>query len=248
MWIAFLTGLFVVSYWISTSNHNLGTAAYFFLLLYLIEFLHQTTTMGPIISIPFSCILLNFYIKPQLLGAGGSRYSVVSYWISTSNHNGCPPYSCYHQLYLIEFLHQTTTLFRCALYRSSCILLNFYIKPQLFTWRYMLRAVVSYWISTSNHNLRISAPLGRSVVSYWISTSNHNLIEDAPQHISLYLIEFLHQTTTIGYQGIPAYQLYLIEFLHQTTTEEPGYMFDMMLYLIEFLHQTTTVHKNSVFF
>ena len=34
----------------------------------------------------------------------------------------------------------------------------------------------------------------------------------------LYLIEFLHQTTTSSLSGTPCTSLYLIEFLHQTTT------------------------------
>ena len=35
------------------------------------------------------------------------------------------------ELYLIEFLHQTTTGIDPFLRELSCILLNFYIKPQL---------------------------------------------------------------------------------------------------------------------
>ena len=56
----------------------------------------------------------------------------------------------------------------------------------------------------------------------------------------LYLIEFLHQTTTwiVGSIAIPT--LYLIEFLHQTTTHRRLYCRRTPLYLIEFLHQTTT--------
>ena len=34
----------------------------------------------------------------------------------------------------------------------------------------------------------------------------------------LYLIEFLHQTTTLCAVGLLFFALYLIEFLHQTTT------------------------------
>ena len=36
-------------------------------MLYLIEFLHQTTTYSAIFYEKAGCILLNFYIKPQLL-------------------------------------------------------------------------------------------------------------------------------------------------------------------------------------
>ena len=57
---------------------------------------------------------------------------------------------------------------------ESCILLNFYIKPQLTVKRILNFGVVSYWISTSNHNRVVRRPIGGTVVSYWISTSNHN--------------------------------------------------------------------------
>ena len=56
----------------------------------------------------------------------------------------------------------------------------------------------------------------------------------------LYLIEFLHQTTTNRERLIEYSRLYLIEFLHQTTTTLRGERLFMELYLIEFLHQTTT--------
>ena len=56
----------------------------------------------------------------------------------------------------------------------------------------------------------------------------------------LYLIEFLHQTTTIYEDVRLDHMLYLIEFLHQTTTLLVSFPLTLLLYLIEFLHQTTT--------
>ena len=47
-------------------------------------------------------------------------------------------------LYLIEFLHQTTTCSSCVAALQSCILLNFYIKPQLMLVAVMIDMVVSY--------------------------------------------------------------------------------------------------------
>ena len=230
--------------------------------MYLIEFLHQTTTVKSCSCTKSRCILLNFYIKPQLkpskdfdqagcillnfyikpqqcILAAFDRM-VVSYWISTSNHN--IEQSEYNgiALYLIEFLHQTTTgpyLFaadrRCILLnfyikpqhvqtvdveRCGCILLNFYIKPQLKPSKDFDQAVVSYWISTSNHNLSRRSLPPSPVVSYWISTSNHNFIPIVSYSQGLYLIEFLHQTTTTSDLVLILGMLYLIEFLHQTTT------------------------------
>ena len=56
--------------------------------------------------------------------------------------------------------------------------------------------VVSYSISTSNHNLPQIKTLLEEVVSYSISTSNHNVNRNAATVATLYLIPFLHQTTT----------------------------------------------------
>ena len=167
-------------------------------MLYLIEFLHQTTTFLKSIAPSCRCILLNFYIKPQRATVSGGGSTVVSYWISTSNHN-------------------------VVRHRQSPFV------------------VVSYWISTSNHNYLARLFVARAVVSYWISTSNHN--EDLARRSSeaLYLIEFLHQTTTYEVEMYWQLELYLIEFLHQTTTREPEIFSLRKLYLIEFLHQTTTV-------
>ena len=99
----------VVSYWNSTSNHNCTAALMVFLVLYLIEILHQTTTCIQCVLILLSCILLKFYIKPQRFRRRPSWSSVVSYWNSTSNHNIICPIPSTIPLYLIEILHQTTT-------------------------------------------------------------------------------------------------------------------------------------------
>ena len=100
----------VVSYSISTSNHNFRVVRTNFEWLYLIPFLHQTTTI-----------------------------------------NGC--FSSATWLYLIPFLHQTTTPFELIKCDCCCILFHFYIKPQPVLPRLPYSSVVSYSISTSNHNL-----------------------------------------------------------------------------------------------
>ena len=165
------------------------------------------------------CILLNFYIKPQPLW-----YCEDAVW------------SCI----LLNFYIKPQLHWRRAEMPPSCILLNFYIKPQPQPGSTSGPSVVSYWISTSNHNVWRLHRCDSLVVSYWISTSNHNS-EGILQHAKwLYLIEFLHQTTTVLSEELFEVVLYLIEFLHQTTTIEVGSCIITMLYLIEFLHQTTT--------
>ena len=60
------------------------------------------------------------------------------------------------------------------------------------------------------------------------------------QYCRLYLIEILHQTTTVVQRELLGAVLYLIEILHQTTTMSAIEQQDSQLYLIEILHQTTT--------
>ena len=101
---------------------------------------------------------------------------------------------------------------------KSCILFHFYIKPQQ----------------------HILPNISFSVVSYSISTSNHNHVRSIKHAFRLYLIPFLHQTTTYGGPDFATPLLYLIPFLHQTTTETLTLCPNGRLYLIPFLHQTTT--------
>ena len=164
----------VVSYRNSTSNHNPNFSIEFFDKLYLIEILHQTTTEGERYAEFASCILSKFYIKPQQRLRFQLRRPVVSYRNSTSNHNRHGDGSRRAALYLIEILHQTTTPFRFATIRVSCILSKFYIKPQLSALHCLQVWVVSYRNSTSNHNSRAAGTISAG----------------------LYLIEILHQTTT----------------------------------------------------
>ena len=83
------------------------------------------------------------------------------------------------------------------------------------------------------------------VVSYRNSTSNHNFCIFMPIPSALYLIEILHQTTTIITCHCQVFQLYLIEILHQTTTIPSTSRNSFRLYLIEILHQTTTLCGRS---
>ena len=144
--------------------------------LYIILFLHQTTTdAGPAVP-TLSCILSYSYIKPQ-----------------PRPQCGCP--AC------------------------GCILSYSYIKPQLWTLKKIIDEVVYYPIPTSNHNCRGNAILrdrvvyypiptsnhnyyanrekGDEVVYYPIPTSNHNFSKRINKPELLYIILFLHQTTTI---------------------------------------------------
>ena len=146
-----------------------------------------------------SCILLKFYIKPQRGFAvllWGERCILLKFYIKP-------------QPRIVEGY----TLYRC-------ILLKFYIKPQPYPAPLFRAHVVSYWNSTSNHNCGTRRLWGDEVVSYWNSTSNHNSSTGIKKSPLLYLIEILHQTTTLRDQGNTSRWLYLIEILHQTTTRK----------------------------
>ena len=146
------------------------------------------------------CILSKFYIKPQHNSNRRLSWQVVSYRNSTSNHNYRLRNEAQTALYLIEILHQTTTIVcvmkrrrRCILSKfyikpqqrppsvalsAGCILSKFYIKPQLQKGYVVQEFVVSYRNSTSNHNYRDTFNFVHSVVSYRNSTSNHNYFDN----------------------------------------------------------------------
>ena len=209
----------VVSYWNSTSNHNCDPLFLAKVLLYLIEILHQTTTLLEFGVRRFGCILLKFYIKPQPRLVLAFRLGVVSYWNSTSNHN------CWHKSFcwglVVSYWNSTSN--------HNDVRSNPLAVP-----------VVSYWNSTSNHNVYHQRCYTHTVVSYWNSTSNHNICPSLGVVFALYLIEILHQTTTIHHRTAAWQSLYLIEILHQTTTVSQTWTVSLTLYLIEILHQTTT--------
>ena len=108
------------------------------------------------------------------------------------------------RLYLIEILHQTTTISSWEITPEGCILSKFYIKPQRCLVAIPLLLVVSYRNSTSNHNILTLRSVSIIVVSYRNSTSNHNLFATDTLYNTLYLIEILHQTTT----GLRRFRLY----------------------------------------
>ena len=124
----------------------------------------------------------------------------------------------YCRLYLIEILHQTTTHCKCIQFTLCCILSKFYIKPQhepLASHIPRCCILSKFYIKPQQ---KIFGNYTNIVVSYRNSTSNHNSRAYPNSLMSLYLIEILHQTTTVTAAAQLLAQLYLIEILHQTTT------------------------------
>ena len=169
--------------------------------LYIILFLHQTTTCRQAFLSVRCCISYYSYIKPQLLNDIILHGYVVYHTILTSNHNVLLQLTSVLLLYIILFLHQTTTTSRYGSCRCGCISYYSYIKPQpsetmgVFLW------VVYHTIPTSNHNQSFASCSHEQVVYHTIPTSNHNFCELLEQFSGLYIILFLHQTTTRISQG-----------------------------------------------
>ena len=92
-------------------------------LLYLIEILHQTTTMLAVSGSTLSCILLKFYIKPQLVLV----FTLILF--------GC---------ILLKFYIKPQPAASVKIVFAGCILLKFYIKPQHVASVKIVFAVVSY--------------------------------------------------------------------------------------------------------
>ena len=95
---------------IPTSNHNPAGTSTCFQGLYIVLFLHQTTTGDQSEDQFICCISYYSYIKPQLLVIGNYKKAVVYRTIPTSNHNHHTHCMPLFELYIVLFLHQTTTI------------------------------------------------------------------------------------------------------------------------------------------
>ncbi len=187
----------VVPYHFSTSNHNFGEV------LYIVASV-----------VPYHFSTSNHNLRPRWR----ARLLVVPYHFSTSNHNPRCSIIILIMLYLITFLHQTTTLYTSVNTSTGCTLSLFYIKPQ----RQAIAAALDEGCTLSLFYIKPQPLLVLLsylyVVPYHFSTSNHNKSYEYYPLVSLYLITFLHQTTTIKPLPFEYLRLYLITFLHQTTT------------------------------
>ena len=167
--------------------------------------------------------------------------SVVSYRNSTSNHNTEACFIKRAELYLIEILHQTTTVIFLVIclvllylieilhqtttkvqriYKTlCCILSKFYIKPQHFDFskRINYSCILSKFYIKPQRWGWLSC--GCSVVSYRNSTSNHNDVRSNP--LAVPVVSYRNSTSNHNSRAASTISagLYLIEILHQTTTK-----------------------------
>ena len=145
---------------------------------------------------------------------------VVYHLVPTSNHNHANWCFCHYRLFIILFLHQTTTppiallvagrcLSSCSYIKpqrflssyanlKSCLSSCSYIKPQLINPMQIYYIVVYHLVPTSNHNVEEVIIAGKKVVYHLVPTSNHNSLQPLDVTAVLFIILFLHQTTTCG--------------------------------------------------
>ena len=159
-----------------TSNHNFVDVERREIELYIVRFLHQTTTVGSddVLSIevvyrPFPTSNHNF----GLLGVGCAE--VVYRPFPTSNHNRWT----------------STSTLPTVVYRPFPTS-NHNLPLLLFT----AARVVYRPFPTSNHNQSVGLTSCPCVVYRPFPTSNHNCGDIAPWYDKLYIVRFLHQTTT----------------------------------------------------
>ena len=187
--------------------------------LYLIEILHQTTTVSLRKERARSCILSKFYIKPQQTRFAKDELDscILSKFYIKPQQRTCPHTRsdrCILSKFYIKPQLSTETKCFCL----GCILSKFYIKPQLAAQHFCAPPCCILSKFYIKPQLVASCTLLRPVVSYRNSTSNHNSAALLFEILTLYLIEILHQTTTLRSTRGANAQLYLIEILHQTTT------------------------------
>ena len=145
------------------------------LMLYIVRFLHQTTTQRLLNNLLTGCISSVSYIKPQHNGVSVSKSNVVYRPFPTSNHNIPVMVIDKLALYIVRFLHQTTTVIVVGKLFLSCISSVSYIKPQLWMQMTPSGMVVYRPFPTSNHNEISNQLYSVSVVYRPFPTSNHNL-------------------------------------------------------------------------
>ena len=171
-----LLRIFVVYRTIPTSNHNVAQSQAFMCGLYIVLFLHQTTTMSKADGHVWCCISYYSYIKPQPLDrCTQSTQGCISYYsyikpqqrvIWLYEIGSCISYYSYIKPQRgLLLLHK----------RLCCISYYSYIKPQRLSLCKGFLKVVYRTIPTSNHNYRLSQVLLAMVVYRTIPTSNHNL-------------------------------------------------------------------------
>ena len=101
---------------------------------------------------------------------------------------------------------------------KSCLSSCSYIKPQLLSWWHCPICVVYHLVPTSNHNMEFSNVGVTEVVYHLVPTSNHNYssTSDWLSRVVYHLVPTSNHNLSNGIAKIS--MLFIILFLHQTTT------------------------------
>ena len=166
-------------------------------MLFIILFLHQTTTCVPWCRSSPCCLSSCSYIKPQRHGKSPRCLLVVYHLVPTSNHNS------------VSLLYISSVVVYHLVPTSNH-------NPQTIP-RYVFE-VVYHLVPTSNHNIGAGVRGLAKVVYHLVPTSNHNVRTNCLVYEALFIILFLHQTTTCFTRQPHTATLFIILFLHQTTT------------------------------
>ena len=151
--------------------------------------------------------------------ANPAAVKVVYRPFPTSNHNHGSANLRSSGLYIVRFLHQTTTRHLLVNIIISCISSVSYIKPQPFSLPARLQVSCISSVSYIKPQLFIKRILSCLVVYRPFPTSNHNKWLRSRYRNPLYIVRFLHQTTTTKIVVLWPLVLYIVRFLHQTTTD-----------------------------
>ena len=203
----------------STSNHNqLGRGLFLGRVVYPI-FSTSNHNVNKTLLSELSVVYPIFSTSNHNVKSDVNVSSLVVYPIfSTSNHNRCYSVGKCCKLYILSFLHQTTTLVTGCISKVGCISYLFYIKPQLGVLIFIITSSCISYLFYIKPQLRRSTLLPLwSCISYLFyikpqpprnfyepvrvvypifSTSNHNSAYCIVIVIPLYILSFLHQTTT----------------------------------------------------
>ena len=214
---------------------------HFFFVLYIILFLHQTTTLKHVILLRSRCISSCSYIKPQRENTPRcGRRRCISSCSYIKPQLGKSSFDKRHSCISSCSYIKPQLVMSLLVIRLGCISSCSYIKPQQGTWCSYRYLVVYHLVPTSNHNNEVSHQfiLQLYIILFLHQTTTVRL--GSPHSPALYIILFLHQTTTVYWTTTNELALYIILFLHQTTTGGLGILNGLSLYIILFLHQTTT--------
>ena len=188
--------LFIILFLHQTTTWSLLTLE--LLRLFIILFLHQTTTSTPEVQKFIRCLSSCSYIKPQ-------PCSDVNPF-----QQGCLSSCSYIKPQ--PLIRSFWPFLRCL---SSCS----YIKPQPQIGPPQAASGCLSSCSYIKPQQRSACLIYENVVYHLVPTSNHNLGSCAAYFQTLFIILFLHQTTTSSNTDVTRDSLFIILFLHQTTTK-----------------------------